>query len=639
MLPKNGVHGLKINLSTGAIEHFKYSDDELLKKTLGGRGLATYVYFRDYDLNMGPFDEGAPIIFAPGSFTGTPVPCSGRTSVIFKSPTTKSFFKTNVGGHFGGALKFAGYDLLIIEGRAPKPSYIYIRDGHVEIIDASDLWGKDSRETNAALRGRYDDPDLQLALIGPAGENKVMFASIQVSVYNAAGRGGGGALMGDKNLKCIAVHGTNAVGAANPEGFYKSIKRISAKMDEVPGVVPLTTWGTSVGIQSTNAIGAFPVKNFQENSIEGVYKLTGQYLVDRGILKNRVGCFACPVCCHRYTTVDEGKYEGTYGGGPEYETLASFGGGCGSTDTEAVLKSNEYCNIYGMDVISTGGLIQWLIECKQRGVVTDDIAGGLDLSWGNSDTVVALTRMIAYREGVGDLLANGVKIASETLGKGSEKWAVQAKGLEQSRVETRAAFAYALAFAISSRGPDHLNTECLAEFGGDEAGIELINRITGSRKYAYPHTTEKRPEIVRWHEDIYAAGDSVGLCAFPTTAQFWIDEWDIAEMFTLSTGLEVTAEDVLEAGRRTIVLERMCVGVMGHDREFDQLPYRMMHERMNEAKHDNAINSPEDMESMKDQYYSLHGWDKKTGLPGAECVRQAGLAELLPKYGDYITLS
>jgi Aldehyde:ferredoxin oxidoreductase len=311
--------------------------------------------------------------------------------------------------------------------------------------------------------------------------------------------------MGDKKLKCIAVMGDQFVEFAEPLRFQRAKDFISQKMEKVPGVVPLTTYGTSVGIQSTNAIGAFPVRNFQENRIDNVELLSGQHLVESGLLKNRIGCFSCSVSCHRYCTVEDGRFKGTFGGGPEYETLASLGAGCGSTDVESVLKANEYCNIYGMDVISTGSVIQWLMECKQRGLVDDSIADGLDLSWGNGDTVVQLTRMIAFREGVGDLLADGVKKASAKLGGESEKWAIQAKGLEQSRVETRAAYGYALAFAINSRGPDHLNTEPLAEFGGDSAGVDTIERITGSEKYAYPSTTEKRPEIVRWHEDIYAA--------------------------------------------------------------------------------------------------------------------------------------
>lgn len=631
MLPKGSARLLAVNLSDNSVSVREYDDQEIIKKTLGGRGLATYIYFSEYDPTLDPMDERAPLIFASGMLTGTCAPSAGRTSVIFKSPATNSFFKSNVGGHFGGSMKFAGYDLIIVTGKAAKPSYIYIEDDDVQILDAEDIWGLDARQVNAALKGRYSDENLQLACIGPAGERGVMFASINTSIYNAAARGGGGAVMGGKMLKCIAVRGTHAIGSANPSGFYKVVERVSAKMDQVPGVIGLTAYGTSVSIAATNMMECLPTRNFQQSSIKGAERISGQYLVESGLLKNRIGCFGCPVCCHRYCTVEDGPFKGAFTGGPEYETFSALGCGCGTTDAKTVIRAGELCNIYGMDVISTGSVIQWLFECKQRGVMTDEEAG-VPLEWGNGESIVALTRMIGEREGIGDLLANGVKIASEKLGQDSYKWAVQAKGLEQSRIETRSAYSYALAFAVNSRGPDHLNTEPLAEFGGDPVSVSVIKKITGSEQYAYPTTTEKRPEIVRWHEDIYAAGDSMGICAFPTTAQFWIDESDLAELVSEATGIPITAEEVMRAGQRTILLERMCIGVMGHDRRRDILPYRLMNEVQPGARHENAVNSPEMLESMKDRYYALHGWDIETGLPVRSAIQEIDLSELIPKY-------
>jgi len=638
MLPLLPCCILTVNLTTGEIKKEDLNDAELLKNTLGGRGLGTYLYLERYDQALDPMDERSPIFFAPGSLTGTHIPCSGRTSVIFKSPVTGRFFKTNVGGHLGAQMKFAGYDMVIVEGRSEIPAYISIVDDEVRIRDACHLWGKDTRETNEILRREYGDEELQLACIGPAGENKVMFASINSSIYNTAARGGGGALMGDKNLKAIAIRGSKHIKVADPERFEKAVAHITGKMRESDGVKNLSDYGTSIGVASTNSVGAFPVRNFLESSIEDVQYLTGQYLVESGILKRKIGCYSCSVGCHRFSKLDKGRYKNTYCGGPEYETVNALGAGCGTVDIEAVIKANEYCNILGMDVISVGGVIQWLMECKQRGVVDDGIAGGLDLNWGSSDTVVELTRMIAYRVGVGDLLADGVKAAAEKTGKGSEAWAVQAKGLEQSRVETRSCFAYALAFAVNSRGPDHLNTECLAEFGGNDESIQLIERITGDKKYAFPHTTEKRPEIVRWHEDIYAASDSTGVCAFPTTAQLWLDEFDLAELLSAASGVEITSAELMAAGRRTILMERLCTCMVGFTREDDVLPKRLMEEKQGEAMHDSAINSPAIIEPMKDRYYALHGWDVKAGVPTAQTVQELGLGQFLPKIQKYVTL-
>ena len=634
MLPKNEFKILTVDLTSGGVSADSLPDKEFGKKYLGGRGTATHFLLEKLDPYLDPFAPEAPIVFAPGVLTGTVVPSSGRTSIIFKSPATGRFFKTNVGGHWGAQLKFAGIDLLIVKGKAEKPVYISIEDDRVAIVDAAHLWGKDVRETNKLIREETDNPEVQLACIGPAGENKVIYASIQVSIYNAAGRGGGGALMGVKNLKAIAVSGTKSVEVAFPEKFMEVVYRLWGKMDQVSGVQPLSDYGTSIGIEFTNAIGAFPVRNFQESSIENVRYLTGNYLVDGGYLKRKISCFSCPVACHRFVTIDQGIYRGTYTGGPEYETLSALGGGCGSTDTAGVIKANELCNILGLDTISTGNCIQWLLECKQRGLVSDQEAGGINLGWGNSQTVIQLVKMIAHREGIGDLLAKGLQKAAVEMGKDSYKWAIQANGLEQSRVETRSAFGYALAFAVSSRGPDHLNTECLAEFGGSEEARKLIKRITGSEKYADPHTTDKRADIVRWHEDIYAASDCLGICAFSTTAQYWIDEQDLADLYQVATGIEMDAREIMEAGRRIITMERLFNATLGYTRKEDVLPYRLMNERQEAAMHDEAINSEELLDRMKDEYYRLHQWDIKTGLPTREVLEQLGLEEFYSKISD-----
>ncbi len=638
MLTQKPVEILTVDLSSGQASRSQIRDKEIIKRYIGGRGIALHYLLSNLNPQVDPYAPEAPIIFAPGVLTGTFVPSSGRTSVLFKSPATQRIFKTNVGGHFGAQLKFAGYDLLVVIGKAEKPVYIYIEDDKVEIRDAAGLWGKDVRETNRLVREENDDPEVQMACIGPAGENKVAYASIQVSIYNAAGRGGGGAVMGAKNLKAVAARGTKGIGVAHPEKFAQTVSRLWDKMNSASGVKPLSDYGTSIGVESTNAVGAFPVKNFQQGSIDNIRYLTGPYLVEGGFLKRKLSCYSCPVACHRFVTVDEGQHRGTYTGGPEYETLSALGGGCFITDTAAIIKGNELCNILGLDTISVGNSIQWLMECKQRGVVSDQDAAGLDLSWGNTETMIELIKMIAKREGIGDLLAKGLKVASEEMGKDSYKWAIQARGLEQSRVETRSAYGYALAFAVSSRGPDHLNTECLAEFGGSPEARELIKRITGSEEYAYPHTTGKRPEIVRWHEDIYGASDALGVCAFPTTAQFWVDEWDLADLFQSFTGIEVTAGDIMEAGRRMVTLERCFNGMLGYTRKDDVLPYRLMTEIQHDAMHKDAVNSEQMLDTMKDEYFALHEWDIETGLPTEDTLAKLGMGEFVDKINGYIEL-
>lgn len=633
MLFNKGFDILTVDLSKKTIKKSKFDDEKILKKYLAGRGVASYMMLTEMNPNYDPYDDKAPIYIAMGLLNGTNAPSSGRVSILFKSPVTNRIFKTNSGGSVGAQMAFAGYDILKIVGRSDTPVYIYINDDEVEIREASHLWGKDTRETTKILVDELEDNETQVLCIGPAGENKVLISSIHMSIQNVAARGGGGAVMGHKNLKAITVRGTKPIKVNQSERFISTVQYLYKKCIEAPGVLPLNRYGTGVTMPDANDAGGLPTKNFQLGRVENLYPITGQCLVHDGWLKKRISCYSCPTACHRYCTVDEGDFKGAYSAGPEFETQSSFGTGCMLIDTAALIKCCELSNIYGLDVISTGSCIQWLMECNEKGVITSEDVG-LDLSWGNPHTVVELIRMIAFREGIGDLLAKGTKIASEEVGKDSYKWAVQAKGLEQSRVDTRGSFAYALAFAINSRGPDHLNTECLAENGGNEVFDRVIEHITGDKKYAKPYITEKRAEIVKWHEEIYAVSDSLGICAFPTTAQYWTNEEDLAELYSSATGIEVTSEEVMNAGRRILNLERIFNGMIGYTRDDDVLPYRLMNEEAVDSRPENKIriNSKEVLEPMKDKYYELVGWDNIKGLPTVEALKSLDMLEFIGKF-------
>jgi aldehyde:ferredoxin oxidoreductase len=654
MLPLHSINVLTVNLSTGEIKGEEIKDETFLKKYVGGLGIATYFLMKRY----GPFVEDSPIIFAPGSLTGTSVPSSGRMSVVFKSPVTGRFFKANVGGYFGNQLKRSGIDLLIVEGKAEKPVYINIHDDKVEIKNASHLWGKDVRETNRIIREELDNAEVQIVCIGPAGENEVMYASLQVSIYNSAARGGIGALFGNKKLKAITARGSLPVEVAEPERFNKVAKTVTEKLFTAPGVRVISDFGTSPESDALNLFTACHFRNFQDNYApkEILKTLTGNYLVNSGLLKRRIGCYSCPIGCHRFVTIEDGPYKGTYTGGPEYETIAAFGPL--KISPEAVVKAAEMCSILGLDTISTGSCIQWLFESKQKGAITDKLSDGLDLSWGKEETVITLIKKIAYRNGIGKILSEGTRKASEKLGSDSYKWAIQSRGLEQSSVDTRFAMGYALAFAVNPRGPDHLHTECLAEFGGDSESERIISHITGSEEFAYAFTTDKRAEIVRWHEDIYAVSDCMGMCAFSTTAQFWMGEEDLAELFSAATGIEISLNEIMEVGRRIITLQRLYNVMLGITREDDILPFRFMNEvktvtikdtspiakRIPETKEDfpkiyrdkdgtihiTSIDSKEVLDKMKDEYYRLHEWDLATGWPTIRTLRNLDLDEFIP---------
>ena len=613
-----------------------------MERFIGARGINAKILWESLKAGADPLGPDNILIFGTGTLTGTFAPTSGRTTISCKSPATHLYLKTNVGGHWGTELKFAGYDYLVVHGTALSPVYLWIEDGKVEIHDARHVWGKDVRETTELLQEELGDSSAQVAAIGPGGENLVFFAAVMVSVYNAAARGGAGAVMGSKKLKAVVVRGHGSVKVADSKEFYRSCHvAIRNSYDDATAQFA-HLYGTAGSVPMVNEARAFPSYNFQKGYIEGAEKIGGPYLAESKYLKRRLGCNACIFCCHRYCEITEGKYAGSYTGGPEYETLSALGAGCGSIDLEVVIRANEYCNIYGLDTISTGNLIQWAMECYERGVLTDAQTGGLRLHWGNGDAIVELVKQIAFRQGLGDLLANGVKRASEQMGGGSEKWAIQSKGLEQSRVETRAAFGYALAFAVNPRGPDHLHSETIAEFGTRPGGRRLIKNITGDEKYANPRLTEKRPEIVRWHEDCFAATDSLGLCAFINTSRFGVDPQQMAEMFSAAIGKTVTEEDLMRAGRRILTLEKSFNVREGATRKDDTLPWRLMNEPLESLMRGTdvaktlsdkegfvPINSPEMLDRMLDEYYDLHGWEKKTSWPYEETLAELGLDDVI----------
>lgn len=602
--------------------------EEIFSKYLGSRGIQAELLWDAVGPGIDPLSPANVLIFGAGCLTGTSAPSTGRTTITFKSPATGAYGKVSAGGFFGLILKFSGHDSIMIHGKADSPVYVFVDNEKVSVRSAEHVWGKDVRETYGELKKELGG-DVDIACIGPAGENLVKFASIMTSVYNAGARGGPGAVMGSKNLKALAIRGSKGVTVAHPEKYLELVRKMGKRIKEDEGVRGLAEFGTSSSTPAINEFYAFPAYNFRGRPKDAeIY--SGQYLVKAGFLKGRVACGSCPVGCHRHARIDEGKYAGTDTVGPEYETFSSIGAGT-AIDTRSTIKANDLCNVLGLDTISAGTVIQWAMECVEKGVITSEDTNGLDLSWGNDEAVMKLLEDIAHRRGFGEVLADGVKGASEKVGGDSWKWAVQAKGLEQSRVETRIAKAYALAFAVNPRGPDHLHTEPFAEFGLSEDAKTVIENITGDRKLARPGITEKRPEIVRWHEDVYAVTDSLGLCAFLSTACFIYTPRLMAQLFSAKTGIEMTEDELMTAGRRTVTVER-CYNIReGLDRSDDVLPWRIMNEPTSESPLGRGlVTSKEELDEMLDKYYKLHGW-AEDGKPMEETLEKLGLQKFRAK--------
>ncbi|MBW2617409.1 MAG: aldehyde ferredoxin oxidoreductase family protein [Deltaproteobacteria bacterium] len=626
---------LHVDLSTGKSWTEEFGD-ELISKLLGGRGLTSYLLWREMSGEVDPLSPENVVIFGSGTLTGTPAPSAGRTTVSFKSPASNAFAKSSAGGHFSAELKLAGYDTLVIHGRADKPVYVWIDDQEVEVREAGPLWGKTIRQTHEHLYAELYDPEIQIAAIGPAAEAGCRIAGVMF-LYSAAGRTGGGCVMGSKNLKAVVVRGSGEIPICEPRQFLEKAIWAREELMKDPGAQNLAKYGTAGVTEIINESYSLPSYNFRTSHIEDCYGLGGEALIDKGYLKARTACNSCGMNCHRFTKIDSGPHQGIYSGGPEYETFSAFGSGCGVTDTEAVLRANFIANEYGLDVVSAGSAIQFAIECFEKGILTAKDLDGMELEWGNGDQMVRMIELIAKRQGrVPRLLGEGVRIAAQELGGDAYKYAVESKGVEQSRVETRSAKAYALSFAVNPRAPDHLHTECYAEFGATPEARALIKKITGDEKYAVPNIVDKRAEIVIWHEDCYAVTECMGMCAFTTTLAFAITPKIMADLFSLATGIEMSEEGVMRAGRRVVTLEK-CFNVReGLDRSYDRLPWRLMNEPLPDGPVKGFQNSAQELNLMLDEYYQLHGWSKKTSWPTAKVLGELGLEDQLDQLKDKI---
>lgn len=619
---------LNVELDSGRTWVEEVPREELLR-FLGGRGINAKLLYERVAPGTDPLGPDNVLIIGPGTLTGTSAPSSGRTSVTCKGPATGLYLKVSVGGHLGAELKYSGYDYLVIQGAAKDPVYLWIDDGQVEIRDARHLWGLGTRDTDRLLKEELGDDEIEIGLIGPAGENKVLFSCLIFSLYNSASRGGVGAVMGSKNLKAIAARGTGGLRVAEGDEFFDLAARTRRELAADAGSNTLHTWGTSGSVPDLNEMRMLPSYNFNEVRIDDAEKLSGQYLLDEGYLIGRESCFSCSTACHRFVHTKEHTYGEVRDSGPELETVMSLGAECGIIDTEAIIKANQLCNDYGMDVISVGHVISWAMESYEKGLIKGKQADDLDLHFGNVESQLELIRRIALREGLlGDLLANGTRQAAEEVGGDSWKWAIQAKGLEQSGVDTRMAKSYALAFAVNPRGPDHLMTETFAEFGFTEEARALIEEITGDEKFADPTLLDKRADIVRWHEDCFAATDALGFCAFTSTAAYAVNPQNMAQLYGHALGIQFSEEELMKAGRRIVTLER-CFNVReGARRDDDTLPWRMMNTPVPEGPRKGMVTDKEMLDHLLDQYYDVHGWDLGTGIPKRDILQILGLLEL-----------
>lgn len=624
---------LWVDLSTGSVE-VRTLNQRWVRTYLGGRGLAAKLLWELVPKGLDPTSPSNPLIFMSGMLTATPAPASGRTTVAAKSPTTGLYVKSSGGGHFGEALKFAGFDGIVIQGRSKRPVTLLIRDGAASLREAETLWGKTVDRTIEALRDELHAPEAQVACIGPAGENGVRYAAIMLSHHNAAARAGIGTVMGQKRLKAIAVVGDGSIRFHDPDGFLEAAIRARRVVAEDPISKSLFVFGTSGGIGPTNEKHRWPTRNFQLDHHQHADVIGGENLKRSGHLVGRVGCSSCTTSCHRYSVTEIDGAE-LAGGGPEFETFGSLGAGLDLSDIRYVVAASILCNQLGLDTISAGLTIQWAIESNEKGVLPAEIRDDYRLRWDDGPELLQLLHAIANREpGLGDLLAEGTARASQRIGGESWKWAVQANGLEQSCPETRISKAYALAFAVNPRGPDHLTAEPMLPEFTTPGALDLLNELCGpDPAVRRAESLDLREVIVKYHEDLYAALDATGLCAFTGTCAYTLRAEHVADLISCATGWKMTAAEVLTVGKRIVNLERAFGVRDGRDRNRDTLPWRIQHDPVRSGPDRGMATSPDELGKMLDRYYALRGWDAQ-GLPTRKALEDLDLGDVADDLGD-----
>jgi len=592
---------LRVNLSTGEVKK-EDIPEELLKKFIGGRGLASKYLFNEVDPNVDPFSPENKLIFATGPLTGTAAPTGGRYMVITKGPLTGTIACSNSGGFWGPELKKAGYDMIIVEGRAEKPVYLFIKDDEVEIKDASHLWGLTTHETTDKVLEEVGEKTARVACIGPAGEKLVKFACVINDKHRAAGRTGVGAVMGSKNLKAIVVKGTKRLEAPNPEKFKEVIKEKVEKIRKNPITGEgLPKLGTKVLDNIINENGLYPTRNFQTGVFEGTPEVCGEALVEKGYLQKNKACYACPIGCGRYTKLPNGRE----GEGPEYETGWAFGAACGVKDLIAIVEANFLCNELGLDTISTGVTIACAMELYERGFIPkDDLNKGPELRFGSSEAIVYYTKAIAYREGFGDKLAEGsFRLASMY---GHPEYSMSVKGQELPAYDPRGVQGHALEYATSNRGGCHVR------------GYMISPEVLGVPEKLDPQQVEGKAEWVKAFQDITAVIDSAGLCLF---SSFALDINDYLELINAATGFNYTVEELLKCGERIWNLERIFNLKAGISPKDDTLPKRFLEEPMPEGPQKGAVVK---LSELLPQYYKVRGWNEE-GIPTEEKLKELSL--------------
>lgn len=632
-----GYHGkiLHVDLTAGTFE-IEQPPEEFYRFYMGGSALGLYYLLKNTPPHVDPLGPENTLVFALSVITGAPISGQSRVTVVAKSPLTGAVGDSQAGGFWPAELKFAGFDAVVIRGRARKPVYLWIHDGEVEIRDASHLWGKITGKVEAALKDELGDNRIEVLQCGPAGEKWVRFAATINMSNRASGRTGMGAVMGSKNLKAIVVRGKQRPELADRKGL-NALARWGAENLADSDVAGLSKYGTAEVVMPQQKSGGLPTYNWVSGSFVDAEALSGEVMYET-ILRERDSCYACTVRCKRVVEINEGPYrvDPLYGG-PEYETLATFGSYCGIADLAAVARANQICNQYGMDTISCGATVAWAFDCFESGLITVEDTGGLELGYGNAGAMVQLVEMIGRREGFGDVLAEGSARAAEKIGRGTEGRVVAVKGQEVPAHMPQVKRSLGLIYAVNSFGADHQSSEHDPAYGEDYEyyGERLAQLGLNEPQEEYSLTDEK----VRFGlltQRLYSALDTVNICQFvmgPAWQLYGPDQ--LVEAVRLVTGWDVTLDELMVVGERRLNLLRAFNAREGLTRQDDRLPGKFW--KALEGGHSDGIKlEPEEIERAKDVYYRMAGWDGVSGNPTREKLGELGLGWVADLPGAHV---
>ena len=609
---------LRVNLTDRKAE-IEEIPSEYTRTWMGGRGFNMEVFFREIPVDADPRGPENILMFGVGPLTGTSFPGS-RISVSAKSPHTGYLGDSNAGGFFGSEIKYAGYDQILIEGKADQPVYIRIKDSNVEIKDATHLWHLDTWQTNSAVRKDCQDHTVQIACCGTAAVNGVSYGCVMTNNSRVMGRTGMGTVMASKNLKAIAISGTQAVRVAYPDKFQDLVHYIFRKIYNHSNFQERGLTGTTNIIRLAQEIGILPVRHFQTGVFEDWVKTSGETIAANYNVK-RKACFACVNPCSRYYMVP-GGFEGEElrAEGPEYETLAGFSARVGCSDLKTILKCNEVVNRAGIDSITVTEVISWAQEMFQKGLLKQNDCDGLDLSWGNSKAVYDLLHKIINNEGFGSVLSQGVVKASETLGFGREL-CMEAKNLELFQADVRGLKAYGLGNAVASRGADHQRADPFFELSGRK---EEAKEKFGHENCGDMLASKGKGKMVPWFEEICTMGDSMSFCKIIGVSMEIIQEPTARDLYRFSTGFEVDIEEVLRMAERINNLERAILVRYGLSRKDDYLPKRFIEQPLPKDSN-RAAGLVFENDELLSEYYPFRGWDPETGWPTEKKLKELGL--------------